>query len=228
MKASLDTNVIVHLYRAGQQEILFSCFDEGIYIYEQIREIELTNHGQDILGKVDQDIKSGKLLVIDDQKLREAGVLSLFERHKYENMQLYSTQDQGEAYAISLAQTLGAAALVTDDIKPGGPYVSLLQFVDNDIMPFTFCDVLFLNYLSGKIDANDLLVRFRCINIASSLKWNIKTHLSKFINRFWNEPYQEHEENWMKEFCSIHHVRVKEKISILRDEIRSELLKGDV
>lgn len=41
MRASLDTNVIIHTYRAGLQDILFNFFDEGVFIYEQIRNIEL-------------------------------------------------------------------------------------------------------------------------------------------------------------------------------------------
>ena len=45
MRASLDTNVIIHLYKAGLQRILFDVFDEGVFIYEQIRNIELDNHG---------------------------------------------------------------------------------------------------------------------------------------------------------------------------------------
>ena len=44
MRASLDTNV------------LFNFFDEGVFIYEQIRNIELENHGQEVLNKVDSDI----------------------------------------------------------------------------------------------------------------------------------------------------------------------------
>lgn len=46
MRASLDTNVIIHFYRAGLQEILFDFFEEGVFIYEQIRKIELVNHAQ--------------------------------------------------------------------------------------------------------------------------------------------------------------------------------------
>ena len=46
MRASLDTNAIIHFYKAGLQAILFTFFDEGVFIYEQIREIELENHGQ--------------------------------------------------------------------------------------------------------------------------------------------------------------------------------------
>lgn len=56
MKASLDTNVIIHFYKAGLEDILFDFFDEGVIIYEQIRNIELENHGQEVLNKVDSDI----------------------------------------------------------------------------------------------------------------------------------------------------------------------------
>ena len=62
MRASLDTNVIIHFYKAGLQDILFDFFDEGVFIYEQIRNIELENHGQEILDKVDSDIAPGKIL----------------------------------------------------------------------------------------------------------------------------------------------------------------------
>ncbi len=49
MRASIDTNVIIHLYKAGLQDVLFSFFDEGVCIYEQIRNVELNNHGKDVL-----------------------------------------------------------------------------------------------------------------------------------------------------------------------------------
>ena len=45
MRASLDTNVVIHFYRANLQDILFDFFDEGVFIYEQIRNIELAHHG---------------------------------------------------------------------------------------------------------------------------------------------------------------------------------------
>ena len=61
MRASLDTNVIIHLYKAGLQSVLFDVFDEGVFIYEQIRSVELENHGQDVLEDVDADIESGKI-----------------------------------------------------------------------------------------------------------------------------------------------------------------------
>lgn len=41
MRASLDTNAILHFYRADRQHILFTFFEDGVFIYEQIRKIEL-------------------------------------------------------------------------------------------------------------------------------------------------------------------------------------------
>lgn len=136
MRASLDTNVIIHLYRAELQGILFDLFDEGVFIYEQIRSMELEHHGQDILTKVDSDINAGKIELFTDQKLKDLAVYKMFENNVRENRILYNAGDLGEVYAISLAQTIGAYSLVTDDTKQGGPYMSLLQ-LDYDIMPFT-------------------------------------------------------------------------------------------
>ncbi len=53
MRASLDTNVLIHVYRAGLEDILFDFFTDDVFIYEQIRKIELEHHGQDILDRVD-------------------------------------------------------------------------------------------------------------------------------------------------------------------------------
>lgn len=127
MRASLDTNVIIHLYRAELQGILFDLFDEGVFIYEQIRSMELEHHGQDILTKVDSDINAGKIELFTDQKLKDLAVYKMFENNVRENRILYNAGDLGEVYAISLAQTIGAYSLVTDDTKQGGPYMSLLQ-----------------------------------------------------------------------------------------------------
>jgi hypothetical protein len=61
LRASLDTNAIIHFYKANLQDILFDFFDEGVFIYEQIRNIELENHGQEVLNNVDRDIALGKI-----------------------------------------------------------------------------------------------------------------------------------------------------------------------
>ena len=214
MRASLDTNVIIHFYKAGLQDILFDFFDEGVFIYEQIRNIELENHGQEILDKVDSDIASGKIELYTNQKLKELQVYKIFENNVLENRNLYGSGDLGEVYAISLAQTIGAYSLVTDDTKQGGPYMSLLQF-DDDIMPFTFADVLILRYLVGNVDQHKTVTDFNLINNSSNLNWSFKSQVSKFIKRFLKDPYRSEDTEWIRNLAVTKGFSIKDKLTAL-------------
>ena len=214
MRASLDTNVIIHFYKAGLQDILFDFFDEGVFIYEQIRNIELENHGEEILDKVDSDIASGKIELYTNQKLKELQVYKIFENNVLENRNLYGSVDLGEVYAISLAQTIGAYSLVTDDTKQGGPYMSLLQF-DDDIMPLTFADVLILRYLVGDADESLTLKDFNLINNSSNLNWSFRSQVSKFIKRFLKDPYRSEDTEWIRNLAATNGFSIKEKLAAL-------------
>lgn len=214
MRASLDTNVLIHFYKAGLQSILFDFFDEGVFIYEQIRNIELENHGKDVLDVVDADIAAGRIELYTDQKLKEQAVYKVFTNNVHENRKLYGTGDLGEIYAISLAQTLGAYSLVTDDTKQGGPYMSLLQFED-DIMPFTFADVLILRFLIGMADEYRTVQEFDLINHESNLNWSFKSQVKKFIKRFLREPYRKEDIQWIQSLVSDHNIRIKSKLTAL-------------
>ena len=214
MRASLDTNVIIHFYKAGLQDILFDFFDEGVFIYEQIRNIELENHGQEILDKVDSDIVSGKIELYTNQKLKELQVYKIFENYVLENRNLYGCGALGEVYAISLAQTIGAYSLVTDDTKQGGPYMSLLQF-DDDIMPFTFADVLILRYLVGNVDEHQTVTDFNLINNSSNLNWSFKSQVTKFIKRFLKDPYRSEDTEWIRNLAATKGFSIKEKLAAL-------------
>ena len=214
MRASLDTNVIIHLYRAGLQNILFEFFDEGVFIYEMIRSIELSHHGKDLLEKIDEDILEGKIKIYTDKNLKELEVYRMFEINVKRNENLYSTKDLGEIYAISLAQTLGTYSLVKDDIKQGGPYMSLLQFED-EVMPFNFADVLILRYLVGNVDALQTIENFQTINRESALNWSFKSHICRFIKRFYTNPYREEDKQWINEFTKTYSIKVKNKLFVL-------------
>ena len=170
MRASLDTNVIIHFYKAGLQCILFDFFDDGVFIYE---------------------------LPFD----------------------LYGTGDLGEVYAISLAQTVGAYSLVTDDIKQGGPYMSLLQFED-DIMPFTFADILILRYLIGAVDETRTIADFNTIDSISELNWSFGAQIKRFIRRFYLDPYRDEDTIWIKELAQIYNINVKHKLTRLANALR--------
>lgn len=215
MRASLDTNVIIHFYRAQRQEVLFEVFDEGVFIYEQIRYIELEHHAKDLLEKIDLDILSGKIELYTDQKLKELAVLNLFEINVVENRNLYGSGDLGEVYAISLAQTLGVFSLVTDDTKQGGPYMSLLQF-DDSVMPFNFSDVLILRYLLGLADEYQTVKDFNLINDISNLNWRFRTQVAKFVKRFYQDSYRVEDTRWIKKLAADHNIRVKNKLTALK------------
>lgn len=214
MKASLDTNVIIHFYRADLQKILFDFFEEGLVVYEQIRNVELVNHAQDLLECIDSDITTGKIELYTDEKLKSQAVFNLFQMNVKENRILYDAGDLGEVYAISLAQTIGAYSLITDDTKQGGPYMSLLQF-DDDIMPFTFADVLILRYLCGTVNEYQTVKDFITINTASNLNWSLKSQIKKFIKRFWHEPYRTEDTKWMLQFVTKHSIKVRSKFASL-------------
>lgn len=214
MRASLDTNVIIHFYRAGLQEILFDFFEEGVFIYEQIRKIELVNHAADLLDIIDADIMSGRLEVYTDEKLKEKAVYRIFLENVNDNRMLYGSGDLGEVYAISLAQTLGAYSLVTDDIKQGGAYMSLLQF-DDDVMPFTFADVLILRYLIGTVDEFQTVQDFNTINLVSDMNWTFRSQVTKFIKRFWSDPYRNEDQTWIQTLVGQHHIKVKSRLTAL-------------
>ena len=91
MRASLDTNVIIHLYRANMQNILFDIFKDGVFIYEQIRNIELEHHGKEVLEAVDADIKADKIELYTDVKLKtvcytEPGILERFMQFRWHRL----------------------------------------------------------------------------------------------------------------------------------------------
>ena len=193
-------------------------FVDGVIIYEQIRNVELENHGEEILERVDEDIANGKIQIYTDALLKELAVYKMFKINVEENRLLYQAGDLGEVYAISLAQTIGAYSLVTDDTKSGGPYASLLQ-LDYDIIPFNFTDILLLRYLMDAANAEQTVNDFNSINEKSMLNWSFTSQIKKFIKRFVSDPYKEEERKWMNEFIEKYNIRLKTKFLELRQLI---------
>lgn len=201
------------------QSILFEIFEDGVFIYEQIRNVELEHHGKAVLEAVDADIEAGKIEVYTDANLKEQCVYKMFENNVKENRLLYGTGDLGEVYAISLAQTVGAYSLVTDDTKQGGPYMSLMQ-LDYDVKPFTFADILILRYLLGIVDAQQTIVDFDVVNDTSDLKWSFRSQLTKFIKRFVADPYKTEEKEWFEQWTTENNIKAMAKFRALRDVLK--------
>ena len=69
MDASLDTNVIIHLYKANLQAVLFNRF-EKLKVYDFIRKTEMQNHAEkNILNQFDTDVENGKIEIVTDKYL---------------------------------------------------------------------------------------------------------------------------------------------------------------
>lgn len=221
MNASLDTNTIIHFYRAGCQNILFEYFD-SIYLCDQVYLIELNNHGQDILSNVNLDIQAGNLELFSQEKMASKGILQLFKEHTKDQEILYNLGDKGEAHAIALAKTLGACCLVTDDTKIGGPYKSLLQFED-EVMPFTFAEVIILYYIFGTIDASQAISYFNKINTTSTMNWDFESQLKKFLRRFGigkKNEYKDENAKWFDEKLNKQQVNLKNKLQDLQQFLK--------
>lgn len=108
--------------------------------------------------------------------------------------------------------------MVTDDIKQGGPYMSLLQFKD-DVMPFTFADVLILRYLFNYADEDLTLEDFNLINETSNMNWSLRSQLKKFIKRFFDDPYRKEDNDWIKKKAKEHGISIKNKLRCLSKRV---------
>lgn len=212
MDASLDTNVIIHLYKANFQDILFNRF-EKLKVYEFIRYHEMKNHATpEIINLFDKDIEAGKIELITESYLKSIGMYNVFQQHVKDIRILYDGGDLGEVYAISMAKTLGCISLVTDDIKERGPHYTLMRTPDSDVIPFAFYEILFLDYLENRITEEELLNRFNIISDLSHLMMNCSSKLKMFIRRFWIRPYSDSEKEWMRSFCTDNDINAKERI----------------
>jgi len=212
MEASLDTNVIIHLYKADLQVILFNRF-EKLKVYEFIRKQEMERHADaKIIALFDIDVKLDKIELITDDYLRSIGMYNVFLQHVKDIRILFDGGDLGEVYAISMAKTLGCISLVTDDIKERGPHYTLMRIPDSDVMPLAFYEILFLDFLEQRITAEEVVRRFSNICAVSDLRMDCTSKLKLFIKRFWNDPYTESEKAWMKSFCATNSIKATEKL----------------
>lgn len=215
MDASLDTNVIIHLYKANLQSVLFNRFQK-LKVYEFIRIHEMVNHAeQKIIESFDKDVAADRIELITDQYLKSIGMYQVFLQHVKEHRILFDGGDLGEVYAIAMAKTLGCICLVTDDIKERGPHYTLMRIPDSDVIPFAFFEILILDYLEGKMTEKELMESFNSVCILSGLVWDMQSKLKGFMRRFWSDPYSESEKVWMSGFCSDKGIGAKVRIQKL-------------
>lgn len=152
MNVSLDADITIHLYNAGKEELLFKYFDT-LYIHEFILEHEIKNKSGNVYQKINEEIASEKIIKVTQRYLIDLGMKKSFEDQLYDVKTLF---DYGEANAVALAATLGIAALVTDDTKDFGPHETLMKEYVENIIPFAFYELLYLEYLQSDDAFDDL------------------------------------------------------------------------
>lgn len=81
MDASLDTNVIIHLYKANLQSVLFNRFQK-LKVYEFIRSHEMQNHAEaEIIDLFDKDVEARRIELITNDYLKSIGMYNVFLQH---------------------------------------------------------------------------------------------------------------------------------------------------
>lgn len=206
MKASLDTNVIIHLYEANYQHILFDSFEE-IYVYEFIRTQEMNKHAsRNTISLFDADVDSNKIIIVNEEYFKSIGMNNVFLQHVKDLKILYEPSDLGEIFAIALAKTIGCFCIVTDDIKVRGPHYTLMIQPDSDVIPFAFFEILFMCFLESKMTEKEVISAFETISNTSDLNWSIKAKLNFFVRRFWEDVYSDREKVWMCEYCKTNNI----------------------
>ena len=123
MNASIDTDIVIHLYGSGKDELIFHFFDQ-LYMHVYLFEQELKVKGALIYQKVSADAKKGRIKIVSNKDLASMGIQGLFERYKRDYEYLF---DSGELYAVSMAKAMGLVAFLSDDTKEFGPHETLVN-----------------------------------------------------------------------------------------------------
>ena len=214
MDASLDTDVVIHLFASGRQELLFSSFDT-LYMFDFIIERELKVKNDSVYDKVGKELESGRIKMITVADLIEMGIKSLFDDYKRDFSTLF---DQGELHAIALAKAMGIAAFVSDDTKEQGPHQTLVQQLIEDVIPFAFYELLFLKFLRSIISVQAMKAEFEAVNDAamSQHPMSFRTKMSTTVRRFSDKAGTERDREWMSEFCRTHGVNYRQKMQDLK------------
>ena len=81
MDASLDTDIVIYLYKSEKKELLYSSFDK-VYIYDFLLEKEMKRKSTSVYEEFKKDVEAGIVKVITNKDLIDMGIKKLFEDYK--------------------------------------------------------------------------------------------------------------------------------------------------
>lgn len=203
MDVSLDTDITIHLYNTGKEELLYKYFD-NLYMHEFILEHEIKNKSDDVYKKIKEEAAKDRIIIVTKSDLIEIGMEKSFTNQLYDIKVLF---DYGEANAIALASTLGISALVTDDTKEFGPHDTLVKELIQDVIPFAFYELLFLDYIQSDDKFNEFLYDFNQINNVAYPERPIGffSRIKRVVRRF-GKHGTIRDRRWMSNFCNHHNI----------------------
>lgn len=217
MDVSLDTDITIHLYNAGKEELLFRYFDK-LYMHEFILEHEIRNKSIEVYKKIKEEQINERIIVVDTKYLLNIGMRKMFEEQLYDVRTLF---DFGEANAVALASTLGIAALVTDDTKDYGPHETLIKECVEDVIPFAFYELLYLDYLQSDDAFEDFLNEYNHINEIAypDRPMNFVSRMKRVVRRFGHHGTNR-DVTWMDGFCKDKKIDYKQKMRLLLPHLK--------
>lgn len=215
MDASLDTDVIIHLYTCDRQNLIYSSF-EHLYYYDYLLENELKRKSRMIYDRLKCDTTIKPIQIVTSRDLVSKGVKSLFESYLQDYKYLF---DAGEMHAVALAKSLGITALVSDDTKEYGPHETLVKELITDVIPFSFYELLFLKYLKSQISVAEMKSEFESVTSASMPKhpMQFKPRIASVVRRFSNKSGTLRDVDWMTRFCQDFSVDYRGKMMELQN-----------
>jgi len=215
MNASLDTDVVIHLYLSDKQELFFGLFDK-LYMHEYLYEKELKRKSLQVYEKFSSDLDEGRIEIITNKDLIKKGIKGLFEDYKRDFEYLF---DRGELYAVSLAKTMGLFAFVSDDTKDFGPHETLVKELIEDVIPFAFYELLFLKYLSEEFTVDQMHQEFKEVTSKSMNQYpmNYRHRMLMTVRRFSSRNGTKRDYNWILKYCQRHNINYKIKMIELKE-----------
>jgi hypothetical protein len=223
MRASIDTDVIIHLYSSQKEVLLYKMFDD-VYMYEFLYERELKRKSPSVFKRFSSDLMKKechhcRIHIIKTKDLVEMGIKGLFEKYLIDYDILF---DRGELFAVSLAKAMGLLAFVSDDTKEFGPHETLLKELIEGVIPFAFYELLFLKYLSQEASVSDIHVEFdEVINKSMSERpMQFKSRMMRTVRRFSKNYGTIRDVKWLSTYCVDNQIDYRAKMIELKQYLK--------
>lgn len=214
MEASLDTDIVIHLYKSNRRDLLFSLCDK-LYMHEYLLENELKKKSYSVYEEFLIDKENGYINIIANSNLAQMGIKGLFDRYIEEYNYLFDT---GELYAVALTKAMGMFAFLSDDTNEFGPHDALVRGLIEDVMPFAFYELLFLKYIETDMEPKDLYREFEEVTSKSMAEYpmNFRSRMLTTVRRFSNKYGTKRDQKWIKDFCTSKDIDFNNKMKKLK------------